>query len=103
VLYLVRDGGIATSLDPLTGAVYKQERLKGALEQYYASPVAADDKVFMLSQAGKLSVLKAGAHWEVLAMNDMEDECFATPAIADGRIYVRTRSMLYCFGKRDKP
>jgi outer membrane protein assembly factor BamB len=103
VLYLVRDGGIATSLDPLTGAVYKQERLKGALEQYYASPVAADDKVLMLSQAGKLSVLKAGAHWEVLAMNDMEDECFATPAIADGRIYVRTRSMLYCFGKRDKP
>jgi outer membrane protein assembly factor BamB len=103
VLYLVRDGGIATSLDPLTGKVFKQERLKGALEQYYASPVAADGKVFMLSQGGKLSVLKAAANWEVLAVNDMEDECFATPAIADGRLYVRTRTTLYCFRKRDEP
>jgi len=101
VLYLVRDGGIATSLDPLTGKVLKQERLRGALEQYYASPVAADGKVFMLSQGGKLSVLRAGANWEVLAVNDMDEECFATPAIADGRIYVRTRSTLYCFGQRD--
>lgn len=101
VLYLVRDGGIATSLDPGTGKVLKQERLKGALEQYYASPVAADGKVFMLSQAGKLSVLKAGPNWEVLALNDMDEECFATPAIADGRLYVRTRTTLYCFGKRD--
>jgi outer membrane protein assembly factor BamB len=99
VLYLVRDGGIATSLDPVTGKVLKQERLKGALEQYYASPVAGDGKVFMLSQAGKLSVLKAGPNWEVLALNDMEEECFATPAIADGRIYVRTLTTLYCFGK----
>jgi len=101
VLYLVRDGGIATSLDPLTGTVFKQQRLKGALDQYYASPVAADSKVFVLSQGGRLSVLKAGPSWEVLMVNDMEDECFATPAIADGRIYVRTRSTLYCFGKWD--
>jgi outer membrane protein assembly factor BamB len=100
VLYLVRDGGIATSLDPSTGTVLKQERLRGALEQYYASPVAADGKVFLLSQGGRLSVLKAGPSWEVLAVNDMEDECFATPAIAEGRIYVRTRSTLYSFGKR---
>jgi outer membrane protein assembly factor BamB len=101
VLYLVRDGGIATSLDPATGTVLKQERLKGALEQYYASPVAADGMIFMLSQAGKMSVLKAGPHWEVLVMNDMEEECFATPAIADGRLYVRTRTTLYCFGTQN--
>jgi outer membrane protein assembly factor BamB len=100
VLYLVRDGGIATSLDPLTGKVFKQQRLTGALEQYYASPVAADGKVFMLSQGGKLSVLKAAPSWEVLAVNDMDDECFATPAIVDGRLYVRTRNTLYCFEKR---
>jgi len=103
VLYLVRDGGIATSLDPVTGNVFKQERLRGALEQYYASPVAADGKVFMVSQAGKLSVLKADPKWEILALNDMDDECFATPAIADGRIYLRTRHTLYCFAERKGP
>jgi hypothetical protein len=43
-------------------------------------------------------VLKAAGDWEVLRVNEMDDECYATPAIADGRIYVRTRSALYCFG-----
>ncbi len=101
VLYLVKEGGIVTTLDPATGNVLKQGRLDGALEQYFASPVGADDKVYAVSQACKVSVLKAGAHWEVLAVNDLDDECYATPAFADGRIYLRTGSALYCFGRRD--
>ncbi len=101
VLFLVRTGGIATSLNPKTGEVYKQARLAGALEDYYASPVGADGKVYMASQGGKVLVLKATPEWEVLAVNDLEDEVYATPALADGRIYMRTNSTLYCFG-RDK-
>jgi outer membrane protein assembly factor BamB len=61
--------------------------------------VAADSKVFLLSEAGKLTVLKAAPEWEVLAVNDLEEEAYATPAISDGRIYVRTRSAVYCFGR----
>ena len=98
VLYIVRDGGIVTALDPKTGSVHKQARLQGALDRYWASPVAADGKVFMLSEAGKLTVLRAAPKWDVLAVNDLEDEAFATPAIAGSRLYVRTRSALYCFG-----
>jgi hypothetical protein len=63
--------------------------------------VAADGKIFIASQAGVVTVLKAGGEQEILAANELDDECFATPAIADGRIYIRTRSALYCFGKRD--
>jgi len=100
VLYLVKTGGIATSLNPATGEVLKQARLVGALDGYYSSPVGADGKVYMISQAGKVSVLKAGAQWEVLAMNDLEEEAYATPAIADGKIYLRTRNTLYCFANR---
>jgi len=48
--------------------------------------------------AGKISVLKAGAQWEVLKVNDLAEEIHATPALSDGRIYVRTRGSLYCFG-----
>jgi hypothetical protein len=99
VLYLVRTGGIATSVNPKTGAVHKQTRLHDALGDYYSSPVGADGKVYMISQAGKVSVLQAGAEWEMLTQNDLEDECQTTPAIGDGRLYIRTRSALYCFGK----
>ncbi len=99
VLYMVNDSGILLSFDPATGNVIKQGRLKGAIDKYFSSPVAADDKVFLIGEAGEVSVLKAAGDWQVLAVNELDDECFATPAIADGRIYIRTRSALYCFGK----
>ncbi len=97
ILYLVKDGGIFSSVDPSNGKILKQGRLPGALDTYYSSPVAAADKIYLISQAGKATVLKAGAEWEVLASNDMEDEVFATPAIVDDKIYLRTRQTLYCF------
>jgi hypothetical protein len=46
-----------------------------------------------------ITVLKAGGTPEVLTTHELDDEAYATPAIADGRIYIRTRSALYCFGK----
>jgi len=101
VLYLVKDGGIVTALDPKTGRVHKQARLPGAAERYWASPVAGDGKVYLLSDAGKLMVLRAGKDWDVIGASDLEEECYATPAIVDGRLYVRTRVALYCFAKRD--
>jgi len=97
VYYMVKTGGIITSLDPATGRILKIGRSSGALGEYYASPVAADGKVFLASTEGKISVLKAGAQWEVLAVNDVADEVNATPALSDGRLYVRTRGALYCF------
>jgi hypothetical protein len=45
-------------------------------------------------------VVSAKSDWEILAVNTLGDEVFATPAFADGRMYVRTRSTLYCFGKK---
>lgn len=100
VLYLVKDGGIATTLNPKTGQVLKQARLPNAAERYWSSPVAADGKVYMVSESGKVSVLKAAENWEVLATNDLGDDCFATPVIADGKIYLRTRTKLYSFEER---
>lgn len=98
-LFMVNDSGILTSFDPATGNVLKQGRLKGAIDKYFASPVGADGKIFLISQDGTVSVVSAAGNWEILAVNALGDEVFATPAIADGRIYVRTRGMLYAFGK----
>jgi hypothetical protein len=98
VLYMINDSGILISFDPATGQVLKQGRLHGAIDKYFSSPVAADDKVFLIGQAGQVSVLRAGGDWQVLRLNELDDEVYATPAIVDGRIYIRTRSALYSFG-----
>jgi outer membrane protein assembly factor BamB len=95
---MINDSGILLSFNPANGNVLKQGRLHGAIDKYFSSPVAADDKVFLIGQGGQVSVVKASGEWEVLAVNELDDECYATPAIADGRLYIRTRSALYAFG-----
>ena len=102
VMYLMKEGGIVSSLDPTSGQVLKQGRTPEALEDYYASPVAADGKVFLVSASGKVTVLKADGQWEILATNDLGEEVWATPAIAGGNLYIRTRNALYSFGTNPK-
>ena len=103
ILYLMKEGGILTALDPTSGSVLKQDRIREALGTYYASPVAGDDKIFAVSHEGKVSVIRAGADWQVLSVNDLGSECSATPAISGGRLYIRTREFLYCFGEHRPP
>jgi outer membrane protein assembly factor BamB len=97
VLYLLRNGGILQTLDPETGEVKKQGRLPQALDEYYASPVAGDGKVFLISRNGNVSVLEAGANWGIRSSGSFDEEVFATPAIADGHIWVRTATAIYDF------
>jgi outer membrane protein assembly factor BamB len=101
-LFLVRTGGIFTTVDPKSGEAVKQGRLDGALEGYYASPVAAGDRIYIPSEHGKVVVVKADPQWEILAVNDFEEDIFATPAIVDGRIYLRTASALYAIGEQNR-
>jgi len=99
VLYMVNDSGILISFDPATGNVIKQGRLKGAIDKYFASPIGADGKVWLVSQDGTVSVVSAKGDWEVLQVNTLDDEVFATPVPADGELFIRTRSALYNFAK----
>jgi outer membrane protein assembly factor BamB len=101
VLYTLKEGGILTSYDMRTGEVLKQARLQGALGDYYASPVAADGKLYVVSEEGKATVIQAGAQWQTLTVNDLRDGCRATVASGDGRLYIRTAETLYCFVKKD--
>ncbi len=99
VVYLIRDGGILASYDAGTGKVIKEARLEGAIDKYYAQPVAGDGKLYLVSENGKLSTVKAGGEWERLSVHDLEEPAYATPALTDGRVIVRTRKALYCFGQ----
>ncbi len=100
-IYLLKDGGIVSCFDAKTGAaIWEQERLSTA-GNYYASPVAADGRIFVTSLDGKMTVLKAGTDKpEVLRTIDFHERIGATPALANDRIYVRTATALYAFGSR---
>ena len=98
VLYLIRNGGILQTLDPATGKALKLGRLPHAMDEYYTSPVAGDGKVYLISRAGSVTVLKAAADWTIASTGEMDEEVFATPAIAAGHIWVRTTTALYDFG-----
>lgn len=98
VLYMVNDNGIVTTLNPDTGDVIKQGRLTGAPGAVFASPVAAGGTLFFTTRAGAVVVVARGGDLTVKAVNDLKEDTYATPALADGRIYVRTTQALYAFG-----
>lgn len=97
VIYLTKDGGILTALSASDGAVLKQGRLREGMGRYFASPVAADGKLFAADETGQISVIRPGADWEVVRTNSMGEAVYATPVVMDGRLYVRTQEALYCF------
>jgi outer membrane protein assembly factor BamB len=95
-IYMVKDGGICTSLEAATGKVAKQERLPAG-GGYYASPVAGAGNIYLASLSGEVTVLSAGPTWEVRATNALGERCAATPAISGGRLYLRTERRLFAF------
>ena len=97
-LYLLRDGGILTCLTASTGAQLFQGRI-GTLGQYIASPVAAGDKLIVASVSGVVTVIQVDDQLKVLARNDFAEQIFATPAVADDKIYLRTEGYLYALGE----
>jgi outer membrane protein assembly factor BamB len=101
VLYTLKEGGILTSYDVKTGDVLKQARITGALGGYSSSPIGVDGKLYTISEDGKASVIQAGPQWEVIRVNDLDDGCKATPAIADQKLYVRAYRTLYCFASKE--
>jgi outer membrane protein assembly factor BamB len=101
-IFLIKDGGFLTSLDARDGKLIKRDRLGSGSGNYYASPVVGDGKVYLLSERGKLTVVSANKEWEELATADFKEDVYATPALVDGRIYLRTSGHLYCIGTPTK-
>ena len=101
-LFIVKRGGISGAFDAKTGAtLWEQKRIRN-LGNYYASPVTGDGKIYVAGENGFIVVLKQGPKLEILARNDMGEPCVATPAVADGRLYVRTLNKLYCLSEEAK-
>lgn len=101
VFYMIKDG-IVTSLDPKSGELIKRGRLGDGSPKVYASPVAADGRLYVATLEGTVAVLRGEGEWEVVAENDLGEEIWATPAIAEGDLFVRTRERLYRFGLEEE-
>lgn len=97
LVYLAQENGVLLVLDAKTGEQVFKKRLFAA--RHRSTPVAADGKIFVAGRDGVLTVLAAGREPKVLAEVDLGDSMFASPAIADKRIYARTNKELYAFGK----
>ncbi len=97
ILYMLSDNGLLSALDAKTGKPhYMQQRLPKTYT-FKSSLVAADGKLYMATEDGDVVIVKMGPKYEVVATNTIKDEFFiATPAIADGEIYLRGKNTLYC-------
>lgn len=96
-LFLIRNGGVLSCLDALTGKMIYRARV-GAPGAYFSSPVAADGRVYLASSEGVVTVIAADSdQLKVLAKNEVGEETIATPAMAGGAIYVRTARELWAF------
>ena len=93
-MLLVKCGGISTVFETKTGEPARSPTRVGNAGNYFASPVSGDGKIYVAGESGVVLVLKNDPDYEMLASNDVGDSVVATPAIADGRLFIRTRSRL---------
>lgn len=97
--FMPNERGVIAAFDAKTGELFYEKRIvPGRGGSYYASPVAADGRIYITANNGDIHVVKAAREFEKLATNRMNEPAMATPAISDGRLFVRTRSRLYCIG-----
>ena len=96
--YTCGNAGMVTCYEAETGKEVYKERLGGT--SYTASPVAADGRIYFISEQGEVRVVKAGPTFEVLAVNKIDDTCMASPAISGGVLYVRTKDSLIALGRK---
>ena len=94
-LFVLNDGGTLTCVDPATGKHLWQERLDG---RHFSSPVSIGGRIYLINTKGQMSVVQAGPKYKLLATNTLPEGTHATPAIANGCMYIRTFNHLICVG-----
>jgi outer membrane protein assembly factor BamB len=94
-LYTANDTGILSCLDAATGKLIYLERLD---DNFSASPIVVGDLLYFPAESGITYVVRAGDTLAVVARNDLGAPILASPAVLDGRLYLRTAEELVCIG-----
>lgn len=100
-VYLIKNGGQLSCIDIGTGDVTKRMRTQGS-GTHYASPVIADGHLYCFAGDGCVSVIQLNDSKSVIAVNELNDNVYATPAIVDGVIYLRTHKKLFAFKEKTR-
>lgn len=98
-MFLLKEGGISTVFETEKGEALRGAKRLGSNGSFFASPISGDGKIYLCGDNGKVTVLKNNAEYEELAINDMEESIVATPAIADGCLFIRTRTKVVCIAE----
>ena len=96
-MFLVKGKGLLSAYEIEKGEpLYVRKRFNNA-STYLGAPIFGDGKIYVPAENGKIVVLSSsGEFQDALAVNDMGESCVNAPAIADGRLFIRTRKHLYC-------
>ncbi len=100
-LYLVSDKGILTCIEPETGEIVYEGGRIPVPTFVRASPVAWEDKILLSGEEGDFFVVQAGPEHKVLAQSSIDERVIASPAVAHGRLYIRSEEHLYAIGRQD--
>ena len=95
-LFFVTDTGVAKCLRASTGEEIWRERLGG---KYSASPIWADGRIYFLSEKGKTTIIQDGGVFKVLAENELNEKCIASPAVSQKQIFIRSENNIFCIGR----
>jgi outer membrane protein assembly factor BamB len=98
LLYVCRDNGVLTVYEARSGTQVYQQRLGGGSSGFTASPVAAGDHVYFTSEVGDVYVVRAGRTFTLAGTPALDEIAMATPAVADGTLYFRTRGHVVAVG-----
>jgi outer membrane protein assembly factor BamB len=98
LVYMIKNGGIASCMNATTGELLYRQRL-GVSGPYFSSPIVADGKIYIASRGGTITVFEGGKQLNILAKNEMNEDIYATPAVIDNTLYVRTTEHLYAFSE----
>jgi outer membrane protein assembly factor BamB len=97
------DNGVVTCFDARTGAIGYSERLGNGSEGFTSSPVSDGHHIYFASEVGRVYLVPADGKFSVTATNVLGETCMATPALADGTLFYRTREHLVAIGRPAKP
>ncbi len=98
LLFTFHDNGTVSCMAVKTGEIIWSERLRA---QFFGSPVLVGDRLYCIGDRGEVVVLRAGPEFEELARNELGEGSHATPAVANGRMFLRTNTQLMCIAAPD--
>ncbi len=96
-IYVIKNGGYFSCVDAKTGRLMYKTRIKGT-GPYFASPVAANDQIYICAHNGKVVILGTGDELNIISTKNFGEKILASPALVDDKLYLRTDAYLYAFG-----